>query len=363
MPVEMGLWRIDGDRPRRLPTTTLPSEATLEDFLEKDPSLLGERLLVIGRQLRTPHGKYIDLLAIDGDGNLHVLELKRDRTPREVVAQVLDYGSWIGTLTRDEVIDVANEHLDDPFEAAFAETFGDSLPDEINVELQLTVVAAELDSSSERIVNYLRDFGVPINAVFFSYLQDEERHYLARSWLVSREDAPVPVAGSGRKSKRADWNGIDWFVAFGEESGSRDWNDARQYGFISAGGGAWYSRTLRALPRGGRVNVHIPESGYVGVGTVVGEAERFDRATTSINGKDALLSECKLAGSYSHGPGSEQDDTSAEWVVPVRWHVTVPRERAYWRKGMFANQNSACKLRQEFTLERLAEHFGVADAE
>lgn len=27
------------------------------------------------------------------DGNLHVLELKRDKTPRDVVAQVLAYGS------------------------------------------------------------------------------------------------------------------------------------------------------------------------------------------------------------------------------------------------------------------------------
>ena len=26
---------------------------------------------------------------------------------------------------------------------------------------------------------------------------------------------------------------------------------------------------------------------------------------------------------------------------------------------MFASQHSACKLRQEFTLERLADHFGI----
>ena len=92
MPVEMGIWRIDGKSPRRLAGATLPSEQALEDFLEQDPALLGERLLAVGRQVRTPHGKLIDLLAIDVEGNLHVLELKRDRTPREVVAQVLDLG-------------------------------------------------------------------------------------------------------------------------------------------------------------------------------------------------------------------------------------------------------------------------------
>jgi hypothetical protein len=53
----------------------------------------------------------------------------------------------------------------------------------------------------------------------------------------------------------------------------------------------------------------------------------------------------------------------AEWVVPVRWFTAVPAEQAYWEKGMFANQNSACKLRQEFTLERLAQHFKLGESE
>jgi RecB family endonuclease NucS len=54
---------------------------------------VGEPLLIIGRQVATSSGKVIDLLAADADGVLHVLELKKDKTPREVVAQVLDYGS------------------------------------------------------------------------------------------------------------------------------------------------------------------------------------------------------------------------------------------------------------------------------
>ena len=38
-----------------------------------------------------------------------------------------------------------------------------------------------------------------------------------------------------------------------------------------------------------------------------------------------------------------------------------PKAQAYWEKGMFANQNSACKLRQEFTLDRLTRHFNIDD--
>jgi hypothetical protein len=40
--------------------------------------------------------------------------------------------------------------------------------------------------------------------------------------------------------------------------------------------------------------------------------------------------------------------------VRVDWQVTVPRERALWKPGMFANQNSACELRARFTIDEAA---------
>lgn len=365
MPIEMGVWRLDGAAPRRLPAGRLPTEAELETFLEQDSSLLGQQLLVIGRQVRTPYGKWIDLLAMDYEGNLHVLELKRDRTPREVVAQILDYGSWISTLDRDSVIEIANAHFaatraDLEFEQAFTEIFEAPAPDELNEETTMTIVATSLDDSSERIVTYLREFGVPINAVFFSYLEDDERRYLARSWMASEASSAAPVS-TRRASKRAEWNGRDWFVTFGDGD-HRDWEDARRYGFVSAGGGEWYSRTLRSLPVGARIFVHIPKHGYVGIGVTTGEALSLSEAEVESDGQRVLLRQQPLAADYEHSDQKPSlDGDLAEYVVPVRWETTVPKSEAYWVKGMFANQNSAGKLRQEFTLERLLNHFGIED--
>lgn len=36
MPIEMGVWRLDGATPRRLPAGCLPTETELEAFLEQD---------------------------------------------------------------------------------------------------------------------------------------------------------------------------------------------------------------------------------------------------------------------------------------------------------------------------------------
>lgn len=352
------MWRIDGATPAPLAASPLPAEKDLQKFLENDPSLLGERLLIIGSEVSTLYDKRIDLLALDGEGNLHVLELKRDKTPRDVVAQVLDYGAWATTLLRDDIIEIAGRHLDEPFEVAFEKIFGSSPPDELNSDIFLTIVAGELDSSTERIVTYLRDFGVPINAVFFSYLEDEGRRYLARSWFAAA-DEESPQTSSTRKSKRASWNGRDWYVSFGDGA-ERAWADGKRYGFISAGGGEWYSRSLKNLPVGARVNVYVPGRGYVAVGETLANATRFNASSVLVNDEWVPLPEQQLHGTYRNaGPDEPETDEVAEYVVPVRWIKANDLDQAYKFPGLFANQLSACKLRQEFTLERLAHHFGL----
>jgi hypothetical protein len=359
MPVEMKMWRIDGDEPKPLSTSVLPAERDLHEFLKLDPSLLGERLLVIGSEVTTPYGPRLDLLAIDADGNLHLLELKRAKTPREVVAQVLDYGSWASTLSRDDIIDIASKHLDQPFEAAFEDVFGAAPPDELNGELSLTIVAADLDASSERIVGYLRGFGVPVNAVFFSYLEDDGRRYLARSWLTASDDETPTATTGSKKSKRAPWNGKDWYISFG--GGDRVWDDARQLGFVSGGGGKMWSQDMRSLPKDARIWVNVPPMRYVAVGRVLAPASRFEAAQVRIGSNWMPLATQELRGTYSGDPGTVDDN--AEWVVPVEWIDARALEAGFWEKGMFASQHSACKLRQEFTLERLAAHFGLTGDE
>ena len=98
MPIEVGIWKL-GKNLQRVKTVSMNSESRLEDYLREDLSIVAPDLMLIGRQIATDYGKFIDLLAMDADGNLTVIELKRDRTPREVVAQVLDYASWLRAQT------------------------------------------------------------------------------------------------------------------------------------------------------------------------------------------------------------------------------------------------------------------------
>jgi hypothetical protein len=361
MPLEVGLWRVDGDKPVKLEPKGVPLESQLEKMIEDDPGILGTQLLLIGRQVPTAFGKFIDLLAVDDEGALHVLELKRDRTPREVVAQVLDYGSWVRGLSHEQVLDIfASYRKGVAFEQEWTAKFGGDVPEKLNDEHRLTIVAADMDPATERIIGYLADLGVPVNVVFFRYFDDGDRAYLARTWLLDEARTPPRRGVSGGGGSKEPWNEQDWYVSFGMDSGNRDWEDAREFSFVSAGGGEWFSRTLKKLPVGGRVFACIPGEGYVGVGTVSGEAMPFHEAVVEVDGERVRLADQALKAAYHHEDRTDGED-AIEYVVPVTWAETRSRDQAFWVKGMFANQNSACKLRNQFTLERLAEAFKLTD--
>ena len=102
MPVEIGIWRIDQGL-ETIRFKELEQESVLQQIIAEDISVVDSRLLVIGREVSTAFGGRVDVLAIDASGNLAVIELKRNRTPREIVAQILDYGSWVRNLTADEI--------------------------------------------------------------------------------------------------------------------------------------------------------------------------------------------------------------------------------------------------------------------
>ena len=63
MPVEQGVWRIDGGL-TPLETVGMDHEDRLEEILDKDISIADPGWMVIGRQIQTDFGSIIDLLAI-----------------------------------------------------------------------------------------------------------------------------------------------------------------------------------------------------------------------------------------------------------------------------------------------------------
>lgn len=192
MPEEIRLWRVgEGDQLAEVQASRLDLEERLEKWLAEDISVLSPNLLVIGRQVATEYGGIIDLLCINPVGDLVIVELKRDKTPREITAQVLDYASWVRDLSHDSISHQADAYLKDrgPLERRFPEEFGIELPEVLNSGHAMIVVGSSIDDSTERIINYLSDeYGANINAATFRFYRDSKLgELLGRVFLLEPE--------------------------------------------------------------------------------------------------------------------------------------------------------------------------------
>ncbi len=357
MPISHAIWRV-GEKPEALPQGRLASEQLLEQMIVRDPSILSSEWLLIGQQESTGHGGRIDLLAIAPDGSLVLIELKRDRTPREIAAQALDYASWVENLGPEKIAQIyqrfsGGRNLDE----AFHERFGSELEeDSLNQSHQIIIVAAELDAATERIIGYLNARDIAINVVFFQVFEYGGDQLLSRAWLIDPGETQANVVTTARgKHANEPWNG-EYYVSYGPSS-ARSWEDARKFGFIDASGGPWYIRTLSLLSPGDRIWVKT-QAGYVGVGEVTEEVCAMGEFMVETpNGEKPVLDVLTFADRYR---SDAEDPERAACFVRVRWIDTVPEADAMSEVGLFGNQNSVCRptaAKWRHTVDRLKTHF------
>ncbi|RNL87529.1 hypothetical protein [Halostreptopolyspora alba] len=162
MASDIALWRVDQGSPTRLCSAGLPLESRLEDLIEQDPAVLGEQLLILGRQVPTALGRRVDMLGLASDGTLHVIELKRDRAPRDVLAQVIEYGAWARLRAHADIVALYEEHHPGgDFSSAFYNAFGSPPPEERQRFTDLLLWGSHA-SDGDREDRTLAEYVVPV---------------------------------------------------------------------------------------------------------------------------------------------------------------------------------------------------------
>lgn len=344
--------------PEQLVESTLQNERLLEDMIVASSDLLSDEWMIIGRQEDTGYGGRIDLLAIAPDGALVLIEVKRNRTPRDVVAQALDYASWVQTLQAEDIAAIYSRFAPGRSLAEeFRKRYGNALNEEtINESHQIVIVAGSLDESTERIITYLSERDIAINVLCFQVFTSGSEQILSRAWL--HDPLQVQATSAAQPASPAEpWNG-EFYHSFGIDNGTRSWDDAVEFGFICGGGGAWYSRTLKLLEIGDRVWVNVPGTGYVGVGVVEGNMLPMNEFRIHTSAGDVPVVEVAKRGTY-HAE-FVNDLEKCEYFVRVRWVQTVSLGKAIQEIGLFGNQNTICRPttpKWRSTVERLKKIF------
>ncbi|MXR51365.1 DUF91 domain-containing protein [Halovenus sp. WSH3] len=186
----MEVYLVERDNMKRVPESELDTEANLEQRLVRtDGAKIGEvEVLYVGRQGSPGEGGIFDILGVDERGDTVIVELKRDRAPRDIVAQALEYASEIRNVDYEYLNDQYREFLreeqgyTDPSEMptlreAHREYFDldDALSKrEFNDEQRLVVVGTDFQDVSLNMADFLREHGVDVVAVEYSTYRDEE---------------------------------------------------------------------------------------------------------------------------------------------------------------------------------------------
>ncbi len=180
-------------------------EKILEDWIENTPNAIfeDEEVLIIGRQVTTNLGKAIDLLGLDKKGNTVVIELKRERTPRETVAQILEYASYVEDLTYGQLEKIASHYLgEEGLNLTEKHKIKFKLSDEeavaFNKEQRLVIVGEDISKEIENTSMFLNKKGLEIYCIAFKYFKDETGERIITSDFVVKKDKTI---GGSTESK------------------------------------------------------------------------------------------------------------------------------------------------------------------
>ena len=126
-----------------------------------------------------------DLVAVDSDGRLVVIEVKRANATREAVAQVLDYVSALEVMEVEEIADIVNDAEARPefarvvdFEREWAERYPGVGALKLRPARALLACTSE-SPETRRMLEYLQDLGMEIDRVVFegAFAENGKRTY------------------------------------------------------------------------------------------------------------------------------------------------------------------------------------------
>lgn len=130
----------------------------IQEWIEKNPEILEEELMIIQKEYFLPSGKRLDLLWIDKNGKLVIIELKRDDSWDEVEWQAIKYASYCSRFSRDDLVDIYANYTKITTEDALwkIEEFVDDFQS-LNREQRIILISREFHSDVASAAFWLRE--------------------------------------------------------------------------------------------------------------------------------------------------------------------------------------------------------------
>jgi hypothetical protein len=172
-------------------------EQQFQSWADSHPALIngGRPMISLGREIPTRHGHYVDNLFIDGAGTLVAAEIKRGKSPRDVVAQMLDYAAFVSGLSWSDIDRLCRNRHGSDASTVFDRTFGNSLNLESPPGHRLAIVAESFEPSLMETARYLiNSHGVRLVLIEFKLFEIAGQSLLHIEPVLG--ELPEQVAGA-----------------------------------------------------------------------------------------------------------------------------------------------------------------------
>ena len=140
------------------------------------------------------------MIGVDREGNVIVVELKRDRTPRDTIAHALEYASFVARLNADGLERILRRYENDESLSLVEHhreyfELGETEAVSFNKDQHIVVVGQDVTSQIRQTAAYLRSKGIKATCVEFTFFKSGEGNRILSQDIVVGKDTgkPAPV--------------------------------------------------------------------------------------------------------------------------------------------------------------------------
>lgn len=187
----------------------------LQTWIAERPEILGEDLLTIATEYSgfDKTSRRLDILAIDKEGKLVVIELKRDVAEKFIDLQAIHYAAFCSTLTFDDIVDIKSNYYvneaEEDVEAEILDFITNKDFKDLDNEPRIILVANSFKEETLAAVMWLRDIGADIKCVKLESYEVDNKIIItpdiiiplpeAKNFMMHREKKTKITSSAGQK--------------------------------------------------------------------------------------------------------------------------------------------------------------------
>ena len=187
----------------------------IQEWIEKNPEIIEENLLIIGKEVILPSDIRLDLLAIDKKSNLVILELKRDNSGKNVDWQAIKYASYCSSFSNTDIFRQFAEYLgtnEDEAQTKIEEFIDAENFEDLNEKQRIVLVSKEFHSDVVSSVLWLRDYGIDVSCVKLTPYSDGNGNlFISPNKIIPLPEAEDYLVKKEKKQKEVRQSKISSF--------------------------------------------------------------------------------------------------------------------------------------------------------